>query len=88
MTVKLSIRFCSHLGSFLKNLIMNQGAEYATEELLDSELEGLYFFSPSITKTRTVNGKIYTIRSYFAGDKDFNKTVTELAVKQAYDNKE
>ncbi len=45
-----------------------------------------YFFSPSITKKRTVQGKSYTVRSYFTGGKDFSETVKRLAVKQAYKN--
>ncbi len=43
-----------------------------------------YFFSPSITKKRTVKGKSYIVRSYFTGGKDFNETVKRLAEKQAY----
>jgi len=46
-----------------------------------------YFFSPSITKTRTVKGKTYIVRSYFTGGKDFNETVKRLAQKQAYKHK-
>ena len=54
------------------------------EEQIEDEFEGLYIFSPSITKTRTINGKTYTVRSYFKGGKDFNETIKRLAVKQAY----
>lgn len=45
-----------------------------------------YFFSSSITKTRTVNGKSYTVRSYYAGGKDIHETVKRLAEKHAYKN--
>lgn len=52
----------------------------------DDEFEGKtpYFLSPSITRTHTVNGRSYVVRSYFTGGKDFNKTVAMLAEKQAY----
>ena len=65
---------------------MQQGANYAIDEEMDCEYEGKlpYYFSPSITKTRTVNGKSYKVRSYFIGGKDFQETVKQLAVKQAY----
>lgn len=45
-----------------------------------------YFFSPSITRTRTINGKTYIIRSYYIGGKDFAETIENLAIKQAYKN--
>lgn len=54
------------------------------EEQIEDEFKGLYIFSPSITRTRTINGKTYTVRSYFKGGKDFNETIKRLAVKQAY----
>ena len=64
---------------------MHQQINY---EVIDGEIvfdgETPYFFAPSITKKRTVNGKSYTVRSYFKGGKDFNETVKRLAVKQAY----
>ncbi len=62
---------------------MQQKLNY--EESID-EFEGElpYFFSPSITKRRMVNGKTYIIRSYFAGKKDFQETIKQLAIKQAY----
>ncbi len=43
-----------------------------------------YYFSPSITKKRTVHGKTYIVRSYFTGGKDFHETIKRLAEKQAY----
>lgn len=45
-----------------------------------------YCIHPSVTRKITVNGKAYTVKSYFLGGKDFNKTVKQLAVKQAYTN--
>ena len=32
-----------------------------------------YFFSPSISKRKTVSGKAYYVRRYFRGGKDFEK---------------
>ena len=52
-----------------------------------NELDGLekhYLFSPSITRRKTVCGKTYTVRSYYAGGKDFRKAITRLAERQAY----
>lgn len=52
-----------------------------------NELDGLekhYLFSPSITRRKTVCGKTYTVRSYYAGGKDFRKAITQLAERQAY----
>jgi hypothetical protein len=64
---------------------MNQETNNAIEELTEEfSGEEPYYFSPSITKRRTINGKDYIIRSYFKGGKDFQKTVQGLAVKQAY----
>ncbi len=62
---------------------MQQELNY--EETIDEfEDELPYFFSPSITKKRTINGKTYIIRSYFVGKKDFQETIKQLAIKQAY----
>ena len=41
-----------------------------------------YFFSPSISKRKTVSGKTYNVRSFYTGGKDFEKTMERLAVKQ------
>ena len=66
---------------------MQQQETTVNQELCDEYgFEEPYYFSPSITKKRTVNGKTYTVRSYYVGGKDFNETVKRLAVKQAYKN--
>ncbi len=44
--------------------------------------ENCYLFSQSISKRRTVDGKTYTVRSYFTGGQDFEKTVAKLAARQ------
>ena len=43
-----------------------------------------YYFSPSISRTRKINGKTYRVRSFFKSGKDFNETFKKLAIKQAY----
>ncbi len=64
---------------------MQQELNYEqTIDEYDGELP--YFFSPSITKKRTIGKKTYIIRSYFAGKKDFQETIKQLAVKQAYND--
>lgn len=60
--------------------------EEEQQDLSECGIEEHYYFSPSITKKRTVGGKTYTVRSYYVGGKDFNETVKRLAVKQAYKN--
>lgn len=40
-----------------------------------------YIFSPSISKRVTVGGKSYYVRRYFKGDKDFERTMENLAVQ-------
>ena len=41
-----------------------------------------YFFSPSISKRKTVSGKTYYVRRYFRGGKDFGETMESIAVNQ------
>ena len=67
---------------------MQQMNNNIIDEQEDKEFEGElpYCFHPSVTRTVTVNGKTYTVRSYYVGGKDFNETVKRLAVKQAYKN--
>ncbi len=55
---------------------------------IEDTLPEHYIFSPSVTKTRTINGKTYIVRSYFAGKKDFAKVMTQLAIRQAYKHTE
>ena len=50
---------------------------------LEEYEKNCYFFSPSISKRKTVGGKIYYVRRYFRGGKDFEKTMERLAVNQA-----
>lgn len=51
-----------------------------TVEYVETEL---YMFAPFIGKRRTVGGKSYIVRSYFAGGKDFKRTMERLASRQA-----
>lgn len=46
--------------------------------------ENSYFFSPSIGRRKNVSGKTYFVRGYFTGDKDFEKTMEDLAIQHAY----
>ncbi len=65
---------------------MNKEVNHGLEEKFEGKLP--YFFAPSITKTRTINGKTYIVRSYFAGNKDFAEVITQLAIRQAYKHTE
>ena len=42
-----------------------------------------YFFAPTVSKRKQVDGKAYYVRRYFKGGKDFDKTMERLAVNQA-----
>jgi len=66
---------------------LNNEVIYASEQLTDkSEEFKHYSFSPSITEQKTINGKTYIVRRYFAGNKDFAKTFEQLAIRQANNN--
>ena len=49
---------------------------------LEEYEKNCYFFSPSISKRKTVGGKNYYVRRYFKGGKDFERTMERLAVNQ------
>ena len=46
------------------------------------DFENNYFFSPSISKRKTVGKQTYYVRRYFHGDKDFEKTMAQLATNK------
>ena len=46
------------------------------------DFENNYFFSPSISKRKTVGKQTYYVRRYFNGGKDFGKTMESIAVNQ------
>ncbi len=48
--------------------------------------ENCYLFSPSVSRRETVGRQTYYVRRYFHGDKDFGKTMEQLAKKQIYKN--
>ena len=48
------------------------------------DYENCYIFSPSISSQETIGGKTYYVRRYFKGDKDFEKTMQTLALKNTY----
>ena len=58
----------------------------ATYTSVEDYEENCYLFSPSISKRRTVNGKSYYVRSYFASGRDFEKTMQRLATQQINKN--
>ena len=41
-----------------------------------------YFFSPSISKRKTVSGKTNYVRRYFRGGKDFENAMAQLATNK------
>ncbi len=43
-----------------------------------------YIFAPSISARKIVRGKPYYVRRIFAGDKDFERTMEQMAFKNAY----
>lgn len=45
-----------------------------------------YFFSPSISKRKSMGGKTYYVRRYFRGGKDFGKTMETLATNKINKN--
>lgn len=47
------------------------------------DLENCYIFSPSISRKKNVDGKIYHVRRYFNGNRDFEISMKELATKRA-----
>lgn len=50
------------------------------------DYENCYFFSPSISKRKTVGGKNYFVCGYFNGGKDFEKTMENLAIQHNVQN--
>ena len=47
------------------------------------DLENCYIFSPSIGRKKNVDSKIYHVRRYFNGNRDFEISMKELATKRA-----
>ena len=48
------------------------------------DFENNYFFSPSISKRKTVGRQTYYVRRYFNGDKDYDKTMKSLSSQQIF----
>ena len=51
--------------------------------LEDENFDSSYIFSPSIGRKKNVDGKIYHVRRYFNGNRDFEISMKELATKRA-----
>ncbi len=66
---------------------METAAQKQNEKMQEDFIETEpYMFAPSINKRRTMGGKTYYVRSYFNGEKDFEKTMERLAVRHTYKN--
>ena len=46
------------------------------------DFENNYFFSPSISKRKTVGSQTYYVRRYFNGGKDFEQAMKSIAVQR------
>ena len=75
MLIKIKIKEKNRMKTTLKR-------KQETYASLEEYEKNCYFFSPSISKRKTVGGKIYYVRRYFKGGKDFEKTMENLAIKQ------
>ena len=75
MLIKIKIKEKNRMKTTLKR-------KQETYASLEEYEKNCYFFSPSISKRKTVGGKIYYVRRYFRGGKDFEKTMENLAIKQ------
>ena len=75
MLIKIKIKEKNKMKTTLKR-------KQETYASLEEYEKNCYFFSPSISKRKTVGGKIYYVRRYFKGGKDFEKTMENLAIKQ------
>jgi len=73
---------------YLKKLKLNLEENiYDNKDFTDEPEEpNSYSSSPSVTEQKTINGKTYIVRRYFAGNKDFAKTFEQLAIRQANNN--
>ena len=47
------------------------------------DFENNYFFSPSISKRKTVGRQTYYVRRYFHGGKDFENAMAQLATNKS-----
>ena len=50
------------------------------------DFENNYFFSPSISKRKTVGKQTYYVRRYFNGGKDFEQTMKSIAIQRTMKN--
>lgn len=49
----------------------------------NEDCEHSYFFAPSIGRKRNIGGKIYYVKRYFNGDRDFETSMKKYAKEQA-----
>ena len=50
------------------------------------DFENCYIFSPSIGRKKNVDGKIYNVKRYFNGDRDFETAMKQFATNDYYRN--
>ena len=50
------------------------------------DFENCYIFSPSIGRKKNVDGKIYHVRRYFNGNRDFEASMKQFAANDYYKN--
>lgn len=49
----------------------------------NEDCEHSYFFAPSIGRKKNIGGKIYYVKRYFNGDRDFETSMKKYAKEQA-----
>ena len=49
----------------------------------NEDCEHSYFFAPSIGRKKNIGGKIYYVKRYFNGDRDFESSMKKYAKEQA-----
>ena len=50
------------------------------------DFENCYIFSPSIGRKKNVGGKIYNVKRYFNGNRDFETAMKQFATNDYYKN--
>lgn len=50
----------------------------------NEDCEHSYFFAPSIGRKKNIGGKIYYVKRYFNGDRDFESAMKKFATNNYY----
>ena len=48
------------------------------------DFENCYIFSPSIGKKKNIDGKVYHVKRYFNGERDFETSMKKFATNNYY----